>query len=608
MTMRLAGLQFISLGETRGWTTPPLSFGRILTLVLGPNGTGKTPLLKGLVFALGHPTMLPPDIRKNCRSVILSLADADGTLKIERTLDDAFQTDVVDIDGSRRSFIDEKRFSAWMIERLGIPERQFAARSEPGIVAPYMSALVPMFWIDQDLGWRNLYSPLATHHFIKDQADEIVRWMLRVASKHRAVDKGAFARAKESYESIQEQISIKRDTLAALRRELGQHGSSHGREELLVRRSLLLADLQARSSVLEILAQSESSIDTRLREAIEKRGAATFAVNAAERRLAELRRLGQELEAEVDILETNEMAAGAFRTLCGNEACQFFRRPEESYGRRLLYLKDQLKDFHSSFSTLEQDLDRLRMSLEEHEGTVQAALGEKQRRIAETPEGSLVAAVDAITKGLSEVNLLLLQLERVSKEEDRLGELINRGLRAEEVVTDLRPTRGGTADQTRLSDARAEMTRAFREWLATLRTQNVPASITFDEDLRLHLGDERFSEGSSYSGSTRTRIVLAYHAALVETSLRINGHHPGFLILDAPKQHELHPPDLRAFVTRFREMSAAQNVPTQLIIGATEQDFVDERLADAIWRPTFEMQDGLRFFGPTESKGATGNR
>jgi hypothetical protein len=294
-------------------------------------------MLKGLAFALGHPVELPPDVRSHCDSVSLTLMENGDAVHVERKISEAFDVQVMNAHGEGKRFSEEKGFSSWLIERLGMPERQLADRGM-GVVPPYMSFLIPMFWIDQDLGWRNLYSPLPTHNFVKDQAEEVARWILGVPSKHRAVDKGAFSRAKERLESMQEQIAIKRNTLAALRRELGPDVGRDGRNKLLARRDALLADLRTHSSVLEVLAQSSSSLDERLGEATRHRDAAKFKLNAAERRLADLRRLGQELKAEVQILEMNEIAADAFRTLCGNESCQFFRRPEESYGRRLLYL------------------------------------------------------------------------------------------------------------------------------------------------------------------------------------------------------------------------------------------------------------------------------
>ena len=195
------------------------------------------------------------------------------------------------------------------------------------------------------------------------------------------------------------------------------------------------------------------------------------------------------------------------------------------------------------------------------------------------------------------MNLRLERIGGTAKEQKRFDALIDRAVQLEEEVSQLRPTRGERADQTRLTDVRNELGRCYGEWLTTLRAQNIPERIGFDDDFRLHLGDERFSENSPFSGSTRTRIVLAYHAAMVETSLKTGGCHPGFLVLDAPKQHELHAEDLGAFVRRFRDMVASQPIPVQLVIAATEQDFVDEKLADALWRPAFGTRDEPRFLG-----------
>ena len=259
MSARLHSLGFTPRGPS-GWTTPFLEFGRIVTLVHGPNGSGKTPILKGIAFALGYPIELPPDVSRQCESVVLTISDGGNPVRIERVICDDFDVRVSAAEGDARRFSDEKTFTSWVIGLLGIPERSLAGKMK-GVVAPYVSTLVPMFWIDQDNGWRNLYSPLATHNFVQDQAEEVARWLLGIPARHVAVDKDALAHAKENHESIEEQIAIKRKTIAALRRELGHHTGPGDREKLLARRESLLAELRARTSVLEVLAQSDSSLD-----------------------------------------------------------------------------------------------------------------------------------------------------------------------------------------------------------------------------------------------------------------------------------------------------------------------------------------------------------
>ncbi len=598
MSYRLSTLQFRPRALS-GWTTGPLNFGRAVTLILGGNGSGKTPVLKGIPFALGHSVQIPPEIQTHCASVVLTLTDEENVVTIERYFGQSFDAKVTEVDGSEQRFIgDEKDFSSWAIELLDIPERNLAGKSA-GIVPPYMSILTPIFWVDQDLGWRNLYSPPSTHNFVKDQDTEVLRWILDVPAQHRAIDKNAFTSVKQQLESVKEQIAIKRNTIAALNQELGPDQTTEGHGRLLRRRETLLENLRANTSVLEAFVRSSSAVDERITESARKRDAARFSLNAAERRINTLRRVGEDLKTEVSILEMNETAADAFRTLslCGNESCQFFRRPEESYGRRLLYLKDQLKDFQTSHANLKQEIESLRADFNNTEDDWRHLSQQKQESLNEAGFDQITPTIDLITKELSDVSLRIERVELTRKEQENLDRLVEKAVRLEEEAAQLRPTGRGAVDQTRLSDVRFELQRSFRTWLDTLQTQNIDRNVEISSDLRLYIGNERFSENSSISGSTRTRIVLAYHAALIETSLRANGHHPAFLILDTPRQHELHAEDLGAYVERFKSLVRTDLSPVQLIVAATQEDFMNEKLADEIWRPDYAAEKGPRFFG-----------
>src|SRR3954470_15124769 len=128
MSVRLSRLEFKPRGDA-GWTTQPLVFGPVLTLLHAPNGSGKTPILKGLAFALGHPTKLPPDILDRCASVCLTLSEGANRITVERNIADRFDCVVTDAQGSVLRLSDEKSFSAWMIGALGIPERTLANRA-----------------------------------------------------------------------------------------------------------------------------------------------------------------------------------------------------------------------------------------------------------------------------------------------------------------------------------------------------------------------------------------------------------------------------------------------------------------------------------------------
>jgi len=166
----------------------------------------------------------------------------------------------------------------------------------------------------------------------------------------------------------------------------------------------------------------------------------------------------------------------------------------------------------------------------------------------------------------------------------------------------LKPTGKGTRDKGALHDAQQQLTAAFREWVQVLRTKNLTPNIEFDENLDLLLDQTPLTSNSHYSGSTRTRLILAYHAALVEASSKVGGHHPGFLILDAPKQHELSPDDFKNFVIRFCEMSSRLSSPVQIIFSTSDQALAealsDVKGIDEVWIPGFHFQGEQRYLGP----------
>ena len=194
----LTSLLFNPRGSS-GWTTGRLLFGRTINLFLGPNGSGKTPAMKGIPFALGHPIEFPADIKERCCSVTLNILTGAKEYAIERQITGGFSARVTSVGENDLEFSSEKDFSTWLTNSLELPNRAFATR-DGGLTTPYASALLPMVWIDQDIGWKALYSPLSTHNFLKDQALEILRWVLGVPSLNRPVDRTDYAKAKQQLE------------------------------------------------------------------------------------------------------------------------------------------------------------------------------------------------------------------------------------------------------------------------------------------------------------------------------------------------------------------------------------------------------------------------
>jgi hypothetical protein len=592
MKRGLRSIQLLPRGSS-GWESPELFFAAKTTLVSGPLGSGKTPLLKALAFTLGAAVELPPLVKERCAATCLTVWIEDQVHQIRRLIEPGVVAVATGPDGASYEIGDEKALSQWVLRCLGVPEREFAS-VQGGPAFSYLSILAPVFLVDQDIGWTAPYVALDAFRFVRNQREEVLRWVLNVPGKHRVVDKSAFEDAKAEHTAIQQQIAFKRRTIEKLTKENGV--ATESLDTLAGRRSSLHEALRSASTVLESLNRSESALDSRVRESLSRRDAARYQLDILVRRRAQVLAVQGDVQAETEALEQNEIAASAFRALCGSENCKFFRQPEESYGRRLLYLKDQLKDFTLSANQISDEIRRLELDVEASESAVALRLEEKKRALAEVGGTGTIAAVESLTKELTDVSVAIDRAQRLAEERRQLDALINHEARATERVAELKPS-GGRRDNARLLDARAHLGKTFNEWVAALRTPNVSADAVVDEDLRILVGGEKFDAKISHSGSTRTRLVLAYHGAVLETSLKMNGFHPPLLVLDAPRQHELSPEDVHLFVERFARVAEGVSPPVQLVLSATDQSVVGKGSETTVWSPSFPVEDGYRYLG-----------
>ncbi len=132
-------------------------------------------------------------------------------------------------------------------------------------------------------------------------------------------------------------------------------------------------------------------------------------------------------------------------------------------------------------------------------------------------------------------------------------------------------------------------------WLAVLST-NPLGGVGLDESLRVTIGGKVLNDQRGPSGSSRLRLVLAFHAARLEAALEGNGHHPGFLLFDAPKQHEIDPAHFIAYIGALRALST--RFPGQVQVVVSSRTDIPRIADEAIWQPKYPGGDHPWFLGP----------
>jgi hypothetical protein len=193
-----------------------------------------------------------------------------------------------------------------------------------------------------------------------------------------------------------------------------------------------------------------------------------------------------------------------------------------------------------------------------------------------------------------EVELRLAKIQQYAVEQKRFERLLDQREQAAAAMADSQPRRGNAAST--VADVRQMLSDAVQQWLITLGTQNTRTA-HFDEDFVLYVGGAKFSATTHQSGSTRTRIVLAFHAALLDVSPARGGNHPGWLLFDAPKQHELSQTDFDAYTDRLVTISAKYPKRVQVVFSVADLKTQFE-VGDEVWMPNFTLDGSLRFLGP----------
>jgi hypothetical protein len=595
MSVRLQSFQYLPRGA-EGWGSRLLHFGDMFTAVQGPNGSGKTPIMKGIIQGLGHEVELPPDVLARCEFAETKLAVDGVPVTLTRRLGDDFEMRM-DNGEERHVFTSQAEYAKWFIALFSAdPPTLTNKQSPPHPVGLYPTVLLPGLWVDQDLGWTTDYWTPANRNFIQDQRQEVIRYLVGLPPRHPFRARTKYDAAKDSLERTERALDMQRFMVERLR--TNEQLADDEEPRLVDRRAQVRLELDANSEVMEALRSATSFFDREIGALEARRNELAMRWSALTKRKGQLSLVLSELDGEEDILIANVQSTDLLRQFCGREGCQMFATSERSFGRSLLFLKDQIKDVKASGRDLSRDVDIIDQQLAELDAALAAKRTERQQAVNASPHADVMSKLGALTKEVVEVELRLAKFQQYATEKHKFERLLDQREQAVAAVMAARPT--GVKGASAADDARQMLSDAMQQWLVTLGTQNTK-SAHFDEDFVLYVDGAKFATTTHQSGSTRTRIVLAFHATLLEVSLARGGNHPGWLLFDAPKQHELSQTDFDAYAERLQVLAAKHPGRVQVVFSVADLK-TQFQPGDEVWMPTFMIDGNPRFLGPVDKR------
>ena len=588
--MRLKSLQIEPLGDG-GWASPLLEFGHRTTMLFAPNGSGKSPLIRALASAMGFPNNFRNDILEKCKEVVLHAESEGKALIIRRTIDAKNQEfyATIDFDGEQTEHHSEGTFSLSLFQTLGLkPPKLISTKGEEA--QPYIATLLPVFYLIQGFGYSAAYR--APSSFITDQFVEMVRFAFGLNPKHSYEVKKTLIEEKIALEAQTRKIVAAQRVLEYQSRgvddsDANQAALQRMTENLTQQLDGLRASVDskgtANSTLMELLRQKNGQIRSRQLELFELRN-----------RVAGIETIRAEIDGEIKTLGLNEEARRvftSFQEICRVPNCGLFIGSTESYGKNLLYLKDQIKDLERNSQRAEIRAEQLEERLEEL-GAERQTLVDNLDSPSTSGVDQLVTAVQALTKQLVGVQGELGRISGLKEERSKLFKLERERDRIQDRIDEL--TNTGRADHD-FNKLRLNLRELTVKWMQTLATENVSTNVDIDLNLRFTFAGETIETiGSGGSSSTTIRLVLAIHAALLEAYLSDKSRPFRFLILDTPKQEELHTADLARYLTELEQMCEANDA--QILFSSTEYDHPTGP-KDRRWLPSYRGPDKPMFLG-----------
>lgn len=584
INLKLESIQILSNGNS-GWESDLLVFGKHITQLFGPNGCGKTPIVQSIAFCLGYPCIFRNDIYDKCNHAVLKINTKKGALKIKRVFSKDVDIEVTESDNNKQRFFNEKDFSIFMFEWLDLPIGNLVTNSNK-ITSPYLASMLPIFYLDQDEGYSRIYCP--PNSFIKDQFTEMLRIIFRLPIKNSFDKKKERIEAKnkldfldKQVESYANQYNIAKNNTLEIRKT-----SIQLKEEI----DSLEEEINNLKSSGANQNDSINAYDFMINEHRKSISELTLQIDELNQRSNSVKRIVHEINTEIDTLNLNEEARRVFMSfseICGANHCKLFSYSSDSYSKNLLYLKDQIKDLERNSKIALTKIDELKKYKSEYESKIKLIVDERNA----IQEKSEISALIAVISGLkNQIFALQNQRNDIAKKESLQEKHLSELLKRDNALKKYESYSANRASIPELIKLRADLRQYFLNWLDQLSTKNINHDISFKDDFVPVLGVETVTQ---LKGSTRIRAVLAYHAALFELMTNYDNYNPfGFLILDTPKQHEIHNDDLDKYLKGLKELCTTHDV--QVIFSTTEYHYQGD-YNDIQWTPKYDGAEQKMF-------------
>ena len=214
----------------------------------------------------------------------------------------------------------------------------------------------------------------------------------------------------DDLEKIEKTIELQRFVVDRLR--TNENLGDNEEPRLMARREQLRRDLDANSEVIEAIRSATAFFDREIAALETQRNELVERHNALTTRRGQLSLVLAELDGEEDILTANVQSTDLLRQFCGREECQMFETSERSFGRSLLFLKDQIKDLKSSDRDLGRDAGSLAQQITALDDALSVKRGQRQEAVTSSPQAQFVGKLAALTKEFVDVELRLAKVQQ----------------------------------------------------------------------------------------------------------------------------------------------------------------------------------------------------